>query len=110
MTVRAPAIWNARRSPRTPFSGLIYQAGVARRQDGPLRALQVERRDFLGGQDAVLLIARAARRRLAPASTRPDSSSGLSGEGPVDGLAADSLPTARVPDRPVVHAWSRKKP
>ena len=64
ITVRAPAIWKARRRPNTPSPAPdLAEAGVAGRQHRPLGALEVEGGDFLGGQDAVLLI---RLRGLAP--------------------------------------------
>jgi hypothetical protein len=54
MTERAPASWNARRSPSTPSAAVEgAQARLATRQHGPVEMAQIESGDLLGGDQPV---------------------------------------------------------
>ena len=80
MMVRAPATRKARRSPKTPSPALISPTPVSQAER---TAHSTPSRSSAATSSAVRMpssgLARVGRRWLAPASARPESSSGLSG-------------------------------
>ena len=102
MTVRAPAIWNARRRPEHAFAGLDLARDRSRRRTAPpTRASQIERRDLLGRQDAVVFVRPGRGPPVGAGQGEAGEEQRVVGHGAEPGFGRSRLaaPMGRIPRR-----------